>query len=104
MNRGGSQSRGTLEGWLRQTSDAPGDQDGTAQMIARTHREDRGVGLQRTQGAPELLRRLGPRPSTTTCPRRRRLQLRLLLRWPARLLRALILTLLPAPRCQSKNA
>src|ERR1700731_2419243 len=77
MNRGGSQSRGTLEGWLRQTSDAPGDQDGTAQTIARTHREDRGVDVQRTQGAPELLRRLGPRPSTAACPRRRRLQLRL---------------------------
>ena len=28
----------------------------------------------------------------------------LLLRWLARLLRPLILTLLPAPRCQSKNA
>jgi hypothetical protein len=28
----------------------------------------------------------------------------LLLRWLARLLRALILKLLPAPRCQSKNA
>src|ERR1700738_1817167 len=66
MNRGGSQSRGTLEGWLRQTSDAPGDQDGTAQTIARTHREDRGVDVQRTQRAGLDSRLSSPPPSTTS--------------------------------------